>query len=279
MKDVVLYPGCLVLYRFPEYEYTSKLLLQELGLNSVALNESVCCGAYVQGNTENWEYLAAYNMSLAESQGLEIITLCGGCTNTFKRLKDMCAKNPEKLEILNKRLSKLGLKFTNQVKVRHLLEVLNDNFEQLERQISKKVGLNLGVMNPCQVYRPSEIMKFDNPEEPRIMQKLAALTGAKVINYLQEDECCGSSLINVNKEMAQSLGRNRIRELEKLETDLVVTACGNCHLLLDRLQGEYHQGRQIPAIFISQLIGLSLAWPYRELKIKNALLRRLIKNV
>lgn len=279
MADVVLYPGCLVLYRFPEYEYTSKLLLEQLGLNPLSLHKSVCCGAYVQGSRDNWEYLAAYNMALAESQGLEIITLCGGCTNTFKRLKDMCARSPEKQEMLNKKLNKLGLKFTNQVRIRHILEVLNDNYAGLEKSINKKVNLNLGVMNPCQVYRPAEIMRFDNPEEPRIMQKIAALTGANVINYLQEDECCGSSLINIDQEIAYSLGRNRVRELEKLGIDLVVTACGNCHLLLDRMQGEYHQGRQIPVMFITQLIGLSLAWSYKDLKIKNAILRRLIKNV
>ncbi|HZK44216.1 MAG TPA: CoB--CoM heterodisulfide reductase iron-sulfur subunit B family protein [Syntrophomonadaceae bacterium] len=279
MKNVVLYPGCLVLYRFSEYEYTSKLLLQQLGMNPVTLDKNVCCGAYVQGTTENWEYLAAYNMALAEAQGLEIITLCGGCTNTFKRLKHECNHNPEKLKQVNIKLKKMGLEFNNQVRVRHLLEVLKDNYDQIAQQLSKEVKLNIAIMNPCQIYRPSEIMQFDNPDQPQNMQKLVSLTGANVIHYLQEHECCGSSLANVNIEIAHTLGSVRLKELEKLETDLVITACGNCHLLLDRMQREYHQGRQIPIMFVSQLIGLALGWSQRDLRIKNALLRRVIKNV
>lgn len=279
MKRVLLYPGCLILYRFPEYEYTSKLLLETLNISTETLDNLVCCGAYMQGSSANWEYLAAYNMSLAEANNLDIITLCGGCTNVFKRLKHKCQINPEKQAELNVKLGKIGLEFRNEVKVKHLFEIITDNYEQLAKLISKSVDLNIAAMYPCQLFYPSEIIGFDPIQAQNTLEGLAQLSNCNIINYPQENDCCGSSLINVNPDIAHKLGKNRLETLEEKDAQVIVTACGNCHVLLDRMQKEYHQGRQIPAMFISQFIGLILGWNNNDLRIKSPLLRRVIKNV
>ena len=279
MKQALLYPGCLILYRFPEYEYTSKLLLQELNISTRMLDEMVCCGAYIQGSHANWEYLAAYNMSLAEKEGLDIVTLCGGCTNIFKQVKHACDTNPEKLAELNGKLHERGLEFNNKVKVQHLWEVLHENYEELASLVSRPLSLNIAMMYPCQIFYPAEVMEFSHLQARQTIEKLAGLAKSNIVHYPQEFECCGSSLVNVKPDIAYNLGKNRLEALEKQEADVIITACGNCHVLLDRMQREYHPGRQIPAMFISQLWGWLLGWPKADLKIKSPLLQRVMQNV
>lgn len=106
-NECFIYPGCLNLYRFPEYEYSAVKVLKILGINAKSLPDSVCCGSFMEGQSENWEYLAAYNLSLAEKHGRGVITLCGGCTSSFLRIKKKCLDNGEFKHKLNKKLDKM----------------------------------------------------------------------------------------------------------------------------------------------------------------------------
>ena len=93
---IAIYPGCMVLARFQEYELASRRVLEQLGYEIVELGEFCCCGAsLLPGVTDNWVNLAAYTLALAEKVGANIVTLCGNCTNNFKRVNLYLEGNPK----------------------------------------------------------------------------------------------------------------------------------------------------------------------------------------
>lgn len=278
-KEKALFSGCLITSRFPEYELSSKLVLEAIDIKTHTLPEAMCCGQVLQGINPNWIYMAAYNLALAERNDMDLVTLCGGCTNTFKRAQFMCRQNPGMLEDINRGLGRLGLQFHNTVKIQHLLEVLPAHRDEVLMCTKKHLPLKAAVMNPCQVFRPAAVMQFDDSEHPRIMQELVQAVVTDIITYSFQDRCCGASLTMSNVGAAYQIGRTRLEELEQKDTDVIITACGNCHLLLDRKQSAYYSGRKIPALFLPQLLGIAMGFTPEELMINDSALRSLLSDV
>lgn len=279
MKNInALFPGCLITQRFPEYELSSKLILNALNIETRTLPETICCGSVLQGVTKNWIYMAAYDLALAEQNNMDIITLCGGCTNTFKRLQSICCHTPELLFDINQVLGKAGLVFHNTVRVKHLLEVLNENIDEVVRLASNVIPLNIALVNPCQVFRPSDVMKFDNADHPAVMNNLLRSCVANIIPYAMQDNCCGSSLALNDKSAAHKIGAARLMELRNKNVDVMITGCGNCHLLLHCMQSEYNNGRRIPCLFISQLLGLAMGLTSEDMMIDDTLIRGMLND-
>jgi heterodisulfide reductase subunit B len=257
-KEKALFAGCLVTSRFPEYELSSKLILEAIGLKTHSLPAAMCCGQVLQAITPNWIYAAGYNLALAEQNHMDIVTLCGGCTNTFKRVQFMCRENTEILKNINDVLSKAGLAFHNTVKIQHILEVLHEHHDAVMAVAKKRLPLKVAVMNPCQVFRPAHVMQFDDSEHPRVMEKLVRMVTEAIIPYALQDHCCGASLAMSNLEAAYQVGRSRLNELQQKDTEVIITACGNCHLLLDNNQSAYYTGKKIPCLFLPQLLGAAM---------------------
>lgn len=278
-NEKILYAGCLVSSRFPEYELSSKLILEAINIKTHILPGAVCCGQVLQGVTPNWIYLAAYNMALAEKLDMDIITLCGGCTNTFKRVQSMCRQDPQVLADINRLLIEVGLQFHNTIKTYHLMEVLKAHNDMILNCLKKAIPVKAAIMNPCQIFRPAAVMQFDNPEQPHVMEDLLNPAVADIISYSLQSRCCGASLGLSNPEGAYQVGRARLEELEAKGVDLLVTACGNCHLLLHCMQSEYYRGRRIPCLFLPQLLGLAIGFSPDNLMICDQQIRSLVTRV
>jgi len=278
-KEKVLFPGCLVTYRFPEYELSSKLVLEALCIKTHTLPELVCCGQVLQGINPNWIYMAAYNLALVEQRDMDVITLCGGCTNTFKRVQFMCRQSPRLLDDINQVLTRVGLQFHNTVKTQHLLEILNENNEKIIDCLKEIITFKIAITNPCQVFRPAAVMNFDDSKHPRVMEKLLGPVVRDIIPYSLQDSCCGASLSMSNRAAAYKVGRARLKELENKDVDLIITACGNCHLLLHCMQAEYHSGLRIPCLFLPQLLGMAMGFSPQDVMINEPNIRSLVTNV
>jgi len=279
IKEKALFPGCLVTYRFPEYELSSKRVLEALRIETHTLPELMCCGQVLQGINPNWIYMTAYNLALAEQRDMDVITLCGGCTNTFKRVQSMCRQNPWVLDDINQVLTRVGLHFHNTVKTQHLHEVLYEHIDKSMGCLRKVIPLKIAIMNPCQVFRPAAIMKFDNSKHPQVMETLLGPVVSDIISYSLQDNCCGASLSMSDQAAAYQVGKARLEELEDKDVDLIITACGNCHLLLHCMQPEYYSGRRIPCLFLPQLLGLAMGFRPQDLMINDPRIRRMVTSV
>jgi len=269
------YPGCLVLQRMPEYEAATRAVLRELGIELEIIQPAVCCGAPVaESFTADWIYLAAYNLALVERMGHGmVVTVCGGCTNSLTRAA-RALRDPDVRAEANRRLKPFGLSVTGQVTVKHLVRLLTEREEDLRARIVRRFPLRVALTNPCQVFRPGDVMGFDDPVKPQSMRHLVELTGAEVAEYGGEDECCGATLYLADQALSLAAGRRKLEAVrsQAQEADILLHGCGNCQLLLRRFQRlivRDEPGLRRRALLLPQLIGLAMGIAEEQLGLRE----------
>ena len=209
METWALFPGCLVLQRMPQYEKATIRVLRQLDIRLENMPRAACCGAPLESFTDRWVHLAAYNLALAEAMGRDLVTLCGNCANTLSRARAALA-DPALRAQVNEPLERLGLRFTGQARVQHLIRLLSDHCEKLDEKVTRRLHLRVAVTHPCQALRPAAVMGFDDPLQPEAMRRLVEMTGAEVTDYPGEHECCGSTLYLADEDLGLAAGRRNL---------------------------------------------------------------------
>ncbi len=267
--NYALYPGCLILQRMQAYEESARAVFRALGIPVENLLEWSCCGGLVvESFREDWFVLSAYNLALAASQNVNLLTLCGGCTSALRRARHLLETDEQARKRAKKRLARIGLTLEYIPEVHHILQVLDEHRPLIAENVINRLEIRATVTSPCQVFRPPEIAQFGDPLRPKVMRRLVELTGAEVIAYDGEYDCCGSSLLIADRELAFELGRRK--HLGAQEADVIVDACGNCHMLLERHAAAIAQGDRSsvkPVLFVTQVLGLALGLPRATLSI------------
>jgi heterodisulfide reductase subunit B len=253
-RPLLLYPGCTVLGRFPEYEAASKRILTRIGIELRTLDQFCCCGASLApGIWENWVHLPAYTLAQAEKNGLDLLTLCGGCTNTFRRAIAYLKSDPRLLEKTNQALVKLDLSYSGVVQVRHLIDVLEEHLPTLSQRVKQRLDRKVALSPPCQVFLPTRLQRNDK-NSSESMRRIAETIGLRLVDYPHENDCCGSTLLTVDTPMALHVGASKLRSAIEHGADVVCLACGNCLFLLDRHQKKAGIEGRIPVISLSELV-------------------------
>ncbi len=265
MERMILYPGCLVLSRFHEYEVASRRILKKLGIEVLDMEDFCCCGSsLVSGVRDDWINLPAYSLARAESLGMDIVTLCGSCTNTFLRANLLLEREPDLLERLNIRLQKLDLSYTVRTTVRHILEILADSVDEIAESVVNPPKVKIALSHSCQIMRPTEIVGKENPLSFQAMREIVSALGAEVVGYPGEQDCCGSTILLTDKAMALEVGKRKLESAMEAGGELLCVCCGNCLLLLDRHQGQMGLKKRMPIVSLPQIIGLALGFPPHE---------------
>ena len=266
------YPGCLVFQRMPEYEMSARAILRVLDIELEIIQGAVCCGAPIMESfTSDWVYLSIYNLARAAEMGHDtVVTLCGSCTNALTRANIALADNAIRLEA-QQRLEPLGLPLPGDIKVTHLVKILSEHLPVLRAHMIRPLQLRVALTNPCQVFRPSEVMQFDDPMNPVITRQLVELTGASIFDYDGENECCGATLYLADGKLSLAAGRRKLDATAA--ADALVHACGNCHLLLRHFQRAITKGsnrKPQETLFLPQLLGLAMGLPEHELGLRDS---------
>lgn len=256
----LLYLGCMVYNRFPDYELAAKAVLSRLGVKVRDFHDFACCSStFIPAVSDEWLYLASYNLALAEERGAGIISLCGTCTSMLKRAAQLLGEEVVRRKV-NSRLREVGLEVTGKVEVSHLLEVLVQKKHRIKGEVRRPLSIGVALQHPCNVFRPSEVARFDDPVEPKAMRELVKLTGARVVDYALEYECCGSTLLLTREEMGISSGADKLASAREAGAQVMVVACGNCAYLFDRHLEKIKAKKaeaELPTLFLPQLLGLA----------------------
>ena len=254
----------------PQYEKATIRVLRELDIRLENIPGAACCGAPLESFTDRWRYLAIYDLALAEQMGRDVVTLCGNCANTLSRAKaDMV--DPGLRAQVNQALERLGLRFSGVAEVKHLIRLLSEHLDELREKVTRQLPLRVAVTHPCQAIRPSEVMGFDDPLQPEAMRRIVELTGAEIVDYEAEHDCCGSTLYLVDERLGLEAGRRKLSSAGG--ADVLVDACGNCQLLLERFQGlqiQTTERERIAVLTVPQLLGLAMGAAAEELGIGPA---------
>jgi heterodisulfide reductase subunit B len=261
-----LFLGCTIQSRMNQYEVSARAVMDKLGIELVDIRDFNCCG-YPLRNYDFKSFLlsSARNIALAQSRDLHIIALCKCCYGSLKKADHVLRGDAAITGEINALLAKERLTYEGGVEIKHLLSVLYHDMgiqalqEKIERPYREvKIATHYG----CHALRPSDIVQFDDPSNPRLFDQLVEITGAKSIVWSNRLECCGAPLLGVNDELSMDLMEKKLSNGKESGADYLCVACPYCQLQFDKVQNmmisQRGENSRLPSILYTQLLGLSM---------------------
>jgi len=255
------YPGCSLHSTAAEYHASISFVCATLGVELAELDDWNCCGASCAHATNH--YLAAAlplrNLVLAERAGNDVMAPCAACYNTLRAADRAVRKQEGQAAAINADLAEImGDRYGATVAIRHPLEIFAGR--EMLPNISAKVvrplrGLRLVPYYGCLLTRPKNVVAFDNPEHPAMMDKLLAALGAEVKRWSYKTDCCGGALALSRTDAVAALVAKLVGEAERAGAQAIVSACPLCQVNLDTRQTK--AAHPIPIFYFTELMGLA----------------------
>lgn len=226
------YPGCTLKTKAKELDFYARKSAEALGFTLEEIEDWQCCGAvYPLASDEIATKLSAVRaLNAAKEKGQELVTLCSACHHVLKRVNDDMANVPDIREKANNYLE-LPESYCGETKVLHFLEVLKDRvgFDQIREKVAKPLaGRKIGAYYGCMLLRPSGILQFDDPENPKVMEEFIRALGAEPVVYPYRNECCGGYISLKEKAMAGQMADTILESAQYNGAEELVTACPLC---------------------------------------------------
>lgn len=270
------YPGCSLHSTSKEYDISSHAICQALGIELEEIPGWICCGASSGHMTSEVLALAlpVKNLVLAQASGLDTAVGCAACYSRLK-VANSAMRAPQ-----NKQRGSIdevvGSPYRGEVKVKHLLEIVIDDYglDVLQQKIIRRLeGLKIAAYYGCLLVRPPEVTQFDDPEDPTCMEKLIAALGAEPVDWPYKTECCGGSLALTRTNVILKLCHDILRMAVDEGAECIMVACPLCQSSLDLRQSQvnkmYKTDFHVPIVYFTQLIGLTLGMGIKELGINK----------
>jgi heterodisulfide reductase subunit B len=274
------YKGCFLPVRLPHIEKVSKRVLDEMGVELMEIRGFSCCPepvGFLSNDKLAGMAIAARNISLAEEEGLDIITLCNGCTYTLRHVNHALKADEEAREKVNEVLSETDHQFKGTVDVRHFASVLVDDLGL--HQVAKKIetplkGITVAGHTGCHIVSPPEIMEFDDPFDPRVLDEMISVLGSEPADFDLKTLCCGWTLTNYgDKNGADKLLGSKLEAMHRAGSDCISVICPQCFYQFDmgQLLASRRLGLEfsIPVLFYLQLLGLSMGYSLEDIGFKR----------
>ncbi len=259
------YPGCSLEATAKEYDQSMRAVARILDVELVELEDWNCCGASSGHNTNHQLSLAlpARNLALAEKEGLDIAVACAACFLRFKQTNhELQADDNLREEI--ERIT--GMPYKGTTEVRHLLDIFarEVGLEEIRRRVKNPLnGLKLAAYYGCYLVRPPEITRFDDPENPRVMDDLLNALGGESVEWTHKVECCGGNLLLSRVDIVMKLVGDICQAAMDAGAVAIVTACPLCQANLDIRQPG---SEKIPILHFSEVLGLVLGVEEKRVK-------------
>ena len=275
-----LYLGCLIPNRYPGIELAMRNVAPALGIELRDMEGASCCpapGVFKSFYKPTWLALAARNLTIAESLGCDVITLCNGCYGSLKEANEILKQDAEERDKFNKILNDVKREFKGNIQVRHLVEVLYRDFgtDQISKMVKRPLNLNVAVHYGCHLLRPTKYREIKSSERPTFLDELVEVLGAKSVPYRDKMMCCGAGggVRAAALDVALDMTKEKLQNIKDAGADLIVTPCAFCHLQFDRGQLEIRDKAgvffNIPTLHYVQLLGLALGLPPEKLGVYN----------
>ncbi len=263
--------GCTTLSRLPGYEKSARKVAENLGIELLDMPGSGCCGTTYLETLDHKTGLAvaARNIAIAEEMGLDIVTICNGCTEVLTKANRELKENPALRAEVNEALAEAGKEYKGTVEVKHYVRMLKEDvgLDAIREKMEKSFrGLRVASHYGCHMLKPREILMSDDPENPTVLDDLVATTGAEPIDYPNKLECCAGPVMGVRENVTWSVGLDKVKTVKQYG-DALVTACPFCYLTYERCQLMQEENPNLPVLHIPQLLGLALGLDEDELGI------------
>ena len=270
-----LFTGCVAKGATRELMLSTMKSAEGLGIEFVEMKSASCCGAGVvsEKNPLLADALNARTISIAEKQGLDLVTICSTCQGILKKTECHVDSDSAYKEKVNTVLEEGGHQYAGgKVKIQHFANVLGteEGLTLLRDKVKRPLtGLKTAAFYGCYVLRPSGLSLYEDPDNPTGMEEIFKILGATPVYYESRTKCCGFPIIMMNKDASHDMAGNALIDAIDSGADCVVTGCPLCHLSLDAYQPEIDKmnkkGCSIPVLHLPQLVALALGYSPQEL--------------
>lgn len=269
------YPGCAAKQIQKEADWSARAISERLGIKLHDMPKASCCGA---GNLQEHDPAAALAVnarifSQAEEMGMDIVTICNTCLQTFTFANERLKNEPELLADINKVLKKAGVRpYKGTIDIKHLIWVMVDDLgvERVKKEVKNPLsGLKVAPFYGCHAMRPNEIFNNRGGEAPAYLDELITAIGGESVDYHGKDKCCGFHTMLVKKNEFLKMAGGHALDARRQGAEVMVSPCTLCDLALGAYQSrsEKKMGMKIdlPEMSISQLIGASFGMDAKTL--------------
>ncbi len=273
-----LFLGCFIPVRLPHLEAVSRRVLPQLGIDLADVDGFSCCPEPVGFLTDKITGLAiaARNICLAEEAGLDILTLCNGCTYTLRQANQTLKSDAALREKVNDILAETGHRFRGTVEVRHYAQILSQDIgvEGISSAVRKPLNsLNVACHPGCHILSPPDSMGFDDPLNPVVLDSMVKALGATPVDWDKKTGCCGWTLTNYgDRESANRLLGAKLGAMHAAASDCSTVICPQCFYQFDTGQmlaaRELKLDYRVPTLYYLQLLALAMGVSLDEVGIK-----------
>lgn len=271
------YPGCSLHATAIEYDLSTRAVLERLGVELIELPDWNCCGASSAHSLNETLALAlpARNLALAQKEGVDLVAPCAACFNRLKMAERVLREDSLKGREIQR---VVGFKYEGGFEVCPPLDIIGNliGLERLHSMVQRPLsGLRLVAYYGCLLVRPPEVVNFEDPENPQLLNRLLRSLGAEPLEWSYATDCCGGSLALTRSDLAKTLVTKLVSKAQEAGAQAMVTACPLCQVNLEMRQ------REMPIFYFTELIGLALGieeskrWWSKHLIDPRSLLRTL----
>ena len=277
MARYAFYLGCTVPVRAMNYEMAARKVAERLGIELVDVDGFSCCG--FPAKPLDWQaglLMAARNLALAEAQGLDVLTLCSACTGTLTEANHRLKEDAELRAWANEQLAEMGRTYKGTVRVRHFARMLYEKVgvEALQEAVTVPLAdFGFAPHYGCHYLKPSHLYDgFDDPENPQSLDRLIKATGAGVVRYEDEGQCCGGGILGFDEETALLVTKQKLDHVVAAGADAMVLICPFCAIMYEanqrRVERLYETSYKLPVLYYPQILGLAMGFSPEEMGLK-----------
>ena len=251
------YPGCTLRTKAKDLDAYARASAKALGFELEEIENWQCCGGvYPLGSDEIATKLSSVRaLNEAKEKGQDLVTLCSACHHVIKRVNDDM-RNVEDIRTRANNYMQLDEPYAGETNVLHYLEVLRDRvgFDELKKKVVNPLkGRKIGAYYGCLLLRPSTVLAFDDPENPKIIEDFIRAIGAEPVVYPYRNECCGGYMAVENKAYAAKQAQKIMDNASAQGAELLITACPLCsYNLLHNTDGR------LPVVYFTELLAEAL---------------------
>jgi len=286
-KEYAFYPGCSSQLRGSASNYLTSVnsMCKTLDVKLTQIPDWNCCGASI-GYAESGELprhvMNARNFALAEKHlpGQDVVATCAACWLNAKESKEKLAHNEELKRDANEALKEAGLQYQGASAIRHMVEVLIEDFgyDELKKPVVKPLeGVKFAGYVGCQTNRPFGI-NGESFENPVYLDKLVESVGGEAVTaYDQKVTCCGGALAFSEPEKSQKQIRDIVESAYDHGAEMIVTPCPLCQANVEIYQSEINrkQGTKfnMPVLYYSQLMTVAYGGSAKQAGLDGQVIR------
>ncbi|MBY9005515.1 MAG: hypothetical protein KGD63_02030 [Candidatus Lokiarchaeota archaeon] len=265
VKEYKMFQGCTIGNRIPFIEASARKVFKILGINTSEA-PFACCPDPVGFNSvdhTSWLAMGARNLTIAEEENKDIVSLCNGCFQTLKAINHELNTHEDKKKEINVYLKSINRHFKGIINVKHFVELLHEIepdiiIENIKIDLS---GIKVACHTGCHYNRPSEIMQTDDPMNPKKLKDIVRLTGATTIDYDEEMLCCGSGVGNIEEEPSMRILKNKFDGAIRAGAEAIIVICPSCFQQMDTNQRTlsklFSETYDIPILYLTELLALA----------------------